>query len=196
VRIKGRMKKFFLHSRGSQMRDTSWALLGVSVLLGCAAKPSARQLPPAPATAAAPGVRVLLLWSAPVDLDLYVTDPSLETVYFGNPVSQTGGRLERDVTCETVEGGANGQPLVEEVGWDPPTGGRYRVGVDFIDACGSKTEEAEFRLVTEVWGDRREHTGTVRKARFQPVVIEFDVSQKSSETAHSAPLATIKRRGS
>jgi hypothetical protein len=160
------------------MRDTSWALLGVSLLLGCAARPPGRLLPPAPATALAPGVRVLLLWSAPVDLDLYVTDPSLETTYFGNPASGTGGRLERDVTCQTVERGAEGRPLVEEVGWDSPTRGRYRVGVDFIDACGSKTEEAEFRVVIEVWGDRREQTGTVQRTRFQPTVIEFDVSQK------------------
>ncbi len=160
------------------MRGTPWALLGVSVLLGCAPKPPSRPLPAASATAVAPGVRVLLLWSAPVDLDLYVTDPSLETVYFGNPVSGTRGRLERDVTCETLEGGANGQSLVEAVGWDSPIPGRYRVGVDFIDACGSQIDEAEFRVVTEVRGTRRAQTGTVRRARFQPVVIEFDVSQK------------------
>jgi uncharacterized protein YfaP (DUF2135 family) len=160
------------------MRGTSWASLGFSVLLGCAAKPPAQRLPSAPVTAVAPGVRVSLLWSALVDLDLYVTDPSLETVYFGNPVSGTGGRLERDVTCETLEGGAKGRSLVEAVGWDSPTHGRYRVGVDFIDACGSKIEEAEFRVVTEVWGNRHEQTGTVRRARFQSVVIEFDVSQK------------------
>jgi uncharacterized protein YfaP (DUF2135 family) len=160
------------------MPGASWALLGFFVLLGCAAKPPVQRLPSALPTAAAPGVRVSLLWSAPVDLDLYVTDPSLETVYFGNPVSGTGGRLERDVTCGTLEGGAKGQSLVEAVGWDSPTRGRYRVGVDFIDACGSKIEEAEFRVVTEVWGNRREQTATVRRAHFQSVVIEFDVSQK------------------
>jgi hypothetical protein len=172
------MKKFFLDSRDSPMRDASWALVGVSMLLGCAAKPPALPPPQAPATAAAAGVRVLLLWSAPVDLDLYVTDASLETVYFANPVSHSAGRLERDVTCETVADGEKAQPLVEEIGWDQPARGRYRVGVDFIDACGSKTEEAEFRVVMEVSGKRREQTGTVGKARFQPVVIEFDVSQR------------------
>jgi hypothetical protein len=112
------MKKFFLDSRDSPMRDASWALVGVSMLLGYAAKPPARPPPQAPATAAAPGVRVLLLWSAPVDLDLYVTDASLETVYFANPVSHSGGRLERDVTCETVADGEKAQPLVEEIGWE------------------------------------------------------------------------------
>jgi hypothetical protein len=171
------MKKFFAHRRGA-VGDVSWALLGFIVLLGCAANPAVRPLPPAPATEVASGVRVLLLWSAPVDLDLYVTDPSLETVYFGNPASGTGGRLERDVTCETVERGAEGQPLVEEVGWGSATSGRYRVGVDFIDACGSKTEDVDFRVVTEVLGNRREQTGTVRRARFQPVIVEFDVLQK------------------
>jgi hypothetical protein len=177
LRIKGAGQKI-LRSKygGAPTRGTSWALLGITALLGCAAKPSAQPLPPAPATAAAPGVRVLILWSAPVDLDLYVTDPSLETIYFGNPVSGTGGRLERDVTCGTLEGGATGQSLVEAVEWDSPRPGRYRVGIDFIDACGSHIEEAEFRVVTEVRGNRRTQTGRVRRARFQPLVIEFDVS--------------------
>ena len=35
------------------------------------------------------------------------------------------------------------------------------VGVGFIDTCGSETEEAEFRMVTEVSGKRREQTSTV-----------------------------------
>ncbi|HSD09547.1 MAG TPA: hypothetical protein VLF14_01070 [Candidatus Binatia bacterium] len=164
--------------RASTQSEAPWALLGIALLVGCAGKPPAHPPPRAPTSAAASGVHVLLLWSAPVDLDLYVTDPSLETVYFANPVSQTGGRLERDVACGTVDGGEEGQPQVEEVRWDSPSRGRYRVGVDFVDACGRETDEAEFRVVTEVSGERRERSGTVRKARFQPIVVEFDVSEK------------------
>src|SRR6058998_2910370 len=73
------------------------ALLCLAVAAGCAL--SGRRSVPAPAAAlpAAPpqGIRVVLLWAAPVDLDLYVTDPGLETVYFANTPSGSGGKLVR-----------------------------------------------------------------------------------------------------
>jgi hypothetical protein len=154
------------------MQGTAWGILGFLALAGCA--PTHPVLPPPPTAPLAAqhgaGVQVSLVWSVPVDLDLYVTDPSLETVYFANPRSQTGGRLQKDVTCDAGEA-----TRVEQAGWDQPPPGRYRVGVDFIGACKSEIDEAEFRVVVDVGGRLREKTGRLAKERFEPVVLEFDV---------------------
>src|SRR5437764_12126764 len=112
------------------MRVAIWVVIGVSAvpMVGCRARPAAAPAPPPMTVAGTPteGVSVALLWSAPVDLDLYVTDPSLETVYFANPRSQSGGRLKQDVTC-TAD---TRQARLESAAWPSPPKGLYRVGVD------------------------------------------------------------------
>lgn len=158
------------------MRRSFWVVIVVSALAACRSKPP--EPPPAPALPAgaevpAAAVRVSLVWSTPVDLDLYVTDPSLETVYFANPTSQSGGKLGHDVACSGVSGYEG--PWVEDISWSRAPPGRYRVGVDFIQRCSSDQEEASFRVVAEVSGKRQEKTGTVLRERFEPIVLEFDV---------------------
>src|SRR5437588_148676 len=91
-----RVKKVFPRSTPPGMRRPLLALIGMSALAACRSKPPDPPPPPAlppAAEAPAPGVRVSLVWSTPVDLDLYVTDPSQETVYFANPNAQSGGKL-------------------------------------------------------------------------------------------------------
>jgi len=168
-------------------------VIGVSAGVGCGPKPALGPAPPATAAAVSSGtgVRVTLLWSVPVDLDLYVTDPSLETVYFANPRSQTGGRLEQDVTCESIH--SREGTLVERAEWAKASKGRYRVGVDFMEPCGSEIDETQFRVVTEVSGKRQERAARILKGRFEPVVLEFDVPSESGETA---PVPNTNRRGS
>src|SRR5437016_5099590 len=84
------------------------------------------QLPPP-----LPGLSVQLTWSAPADLDLYLTDPTAETVYFANTPNRTGGRLLRDTRCPDIVRAP--PPYVEVADVPEPRPGRYRVGVDFID---------------------------------------------------------------
>lgn len=124
---------------------------------------------PAPGT---PGLHVLLTWNAPVDLDLYVTDPSWETVYFANTPSRAGGRLEGDVRCDTLK--RVGQQA-EWVRFPAPNGGPYRIGVDFIDDCGSDIEIVPFRIVVDLDAARFEETGHVQLERFQPLSSEFEI---------------------
>src|SRR5439155_1284410 len=81
------------------------AALGLLALVAACARhtpPPPRPAPPEPPRS---GVTVTLRWTAPVDLDLYVTDPSLETVYFANPRTASGGVLERDARCAGREPG-------------------------------------------------------------------------------------------
>jgi hypothetical protein len=132
--------------------------------------------PPPPSPISLPalvsGINVLLTWDAPVDLDLYVTDPTSETVYFANTPSRSGARLVRDTRCGDIAGTT--RPLMEQASVPNPRPGHYRIGVDFIDACGTP-RPASFRVTVEFGGKRRETTGTIRLAEFQPIVLEFDI---------------------
>jgi hypothetical protein len=137
----------------------------VGVAVACASR---RPGPPplVPATTE-PGLVVTLAWSAPVDLDLYVTTPGGETIYYANPRRA----FVRDARCADGPSG----PRSEEVRWRSPSPGRYRLGVDFPEACGDGVREAPYRLVVDVDGTRTEHDGTARLLVRQPWVAEVDV---------------------
>ncbi len=155
-------------------------LAGVTALTLCACP----HRPPAPAptlgvAGRGDGLNVFLTWSAPVDLDLDLTDPTLETVYFGNNPSSTGGRLLRDARCGDVR---EGGPFVEQAHLSVLKPGRYRVGVDFIDACAAPRQAVSFRIVARFDGAQREITGTVLPEQFQPLALEFELrSPRSGE---------------
>lgn len=154
-----------------------------ALALACAATP-----PPAPAPevlaaqaealaarlAAAPppppgALRVRLAFGPEADLDLYVTDPLQETVYFANNPSRSGGRLLADVRCDTKE------RREETVIFDRPASGVYRVGVDFPEACGKALDPVPFVVVLEAGGKRWERRGTIRLGSFEYVVLETAV---------------------
>jgi uncharacterized protein YfaP (DUF2135 family) len=115
-------------------------------------------------------LRVYLAFAADVDLDLYVTDPLQETVYFGNSPSRAGGRLDADLHCEAPAAGNR----AERVRFAEPPPGRYRVSVDHPRSCG-RERTAGYALAVEVGGRVELHTGSVRPREFQLVALEFDV---------------------
>jgi uncharacterized protein YfaP (DUF2135 family) len=127
--------------------------------------------PSAPAEPIQSGVTVTLRWTAPVDLDLYVTDPSLETVYFGNPRTASGGRLERDARCTD---GATAEHL-ERARWERPPSGRYRIAVDFIERCAGRGDAAAYELTVDVAGRRIDAPGRARLGVRDARVLEFMV---------------------
>jgi hypothetical protein len=117
------------------------------------------------------GVVVRLAFGAEVDLDLYVTDPLLETVYFARHESRTGGVIVRDVRCDTP--GAR----IEEVRFAEPWPGRYRVGVDFPRRCDGTTrpDPAPYAVTVHANGEIHRTSGIVDPERFEIVVLEFEV---------------------
>ncbi len=110
-----------------------------------------------------------LAFGEEADLDIYVTDPLLETVYFANHASKSGGHINRDVRCES-EG-----PRIEEVRFANPLPGKYRVGVDLPKRCDEKQDSAAYAISVSGRGVNRQIHGVVPLQYFQVVVLEFDL---------------------
>jgi hypothetical protein len=113
---------------------------------------------------------VRLAFATEVDLDLYVTDPLEETVYFANTPSRIGGRLLRDWRCD----GAG--PRIETVVIDPAPPGRYRIGVDFPERCDGSGDDAAFALRvdgSEGTGGTLTRSGRISPGVFEPIVVEI-----------------------
>ncbi|GIW41737.1 MAG: hypothetical protein KatS3mg076_2314 [Candidatus Binatia bacterium] len=157
-----------------------WVVVLAPFATGCRQKPA--PLPPlgdVSAPSAAGGLWVRLAWQGPADLDLYVTDPSFETVYFAYTPVRSGGRLVEDARCP----GREGKPSVELVTWKSPPEGTYRVGVDYIARCErGAPDRIPFRLVVEADGQRLERRGEAEFERFEPVVLEFRLESDSGVT--------------
>jgi hypothetical protein len=136
------------------------------VAVACAAGP----VPAAPEASVPAGeLRVRLVFGGEADLDLYVTDPALETIYFGNtPSSASGGALEADLRCDAPA------PRVETVRFTRPPAGRYRVGVDHPERCGPGRGPVPFRVIVEGSGVRHERLDEIAPGRFLPAVIDFE----------------------
>lgn len=95
-------------------------------------------------------VQVTLTWDTAVDLDLWVTDPDGEKIYYGNDQSATGGRLDRD----DVEGFGP-----ENIFWESgmaPTG-EYKVEVDYYSG-GLLTN---YTVLVQAFGNVKTFTGQI-----------------------------------
>lgn len=113
---------------------------------------------------------VRLVFGDAADLDLFVTDPLQETVYFGNTPTRAGGALDRDLRCDAPV------PRVETVTFEAPPPGRYRVGVDHPRRCNGGRDPAPFAV--EVLADGRElarREGEIPLSRFESKVLELEL---------------------
>lgn len=88
-------------------------------------------------------VQVTLTWwnTSPLDLDLWVYEPSGEKCYYANPVTETNGQLDRDNLCGNYE---NGRP--ENIFWQTAPVGTYRVVVDWFSDCGNNLPPQQFEV--------------------------------------------------
>jgi uncharacterized protein YfaP (DUF2135 family) len=129
---------------------------------------------PAPADLSG-GLLVRLAFDDVADLDLFVTDPLQESVYFANSPTRSGGRLVGDRRCNDAS------PRIETVHFPKPIAGRYRVGVDFPKRCdetsatGDAKKEGLYVVRVEEGGRVLERRGMLTPGLFEVIVIEFDV---------------------
>ncbi len=116
------------------------------------------------------GLDVRLAFGAGADLDLYVTGPDQETVYYANTPSASGGELLEDRRC------VHDAQRVETVRFPAPLRpGRYRVGVDYPQACVDAKAPAPFALRIDGPGGVTSHEGLSAYRVFEPVVLELEV---------------------
>jgi hypothetical protein len=79
-------------------------------------------------------LQATLSWGSTADLDLHVTDPNDEEIYFGQPTSDSGGALDIDANAGCEEPTTH---PVENIYWpqgEAPSG-TYYVQVQTYDAC-------------------------------------------------------------
>jgi hypothetical protein len=112
---------------------------------------------------------VQLIFGAEADLDLFVTDPDFEEVYFANTKSRLGGELDADRRC------ADPAPRTETVRFDPAPPGRYRVTVDFPRRCRDGVDRVPYRVIVDVGSERHEREGELDFGATEHVALEFDV---------------------
>jgi uncharacterized protein YfaP (DUF2135 family) len=118
-------------------------------------------------------VQVTLSWAEQIDLDLYVTDPDGETIWYGHTTSASGGELDHD----DIDGGTAEDPAAENIFWlsDAPSG-TYTVEVDYYSSSGPATA---YEVVITVDGTiiSDPYTGTLTSSDPRTLVTTFTYPQ-------------------
>lgn len=79
-------------------------------------------------------IQITAVWQTAADIDLHVTDPTGQELYYGNRAGASGGVLDHDANSACrVE-----PPTAENVYWNTqtPPRGTYVVRVEAYDLCG------------------------------------------------------------
>jgi len=97
-------------------------------------------------------VQVTLFWTAPVDLDLKVTDPSGFQISYSDRTSPSGGHLDRDANFPC--GSNTTSSPVENIFW--PEGkaprGSYDIRVGYTGPCSTTGGPVDFTLIVRIGG--------------------------------------------
>ncbi|MEE2672660.1 MAG: hypothetical protein VX466_02620 [Myxococcota bacterium] len=140
-------------------------------------------LPPrlSPTPREATSLQVRLVFGAEADADLFVSDPDLETVYFGNNPSLGGGVLAEDIRCNAPP------PRVEVVTFRNARPGRYRIGVEHARRCTRSRLPVPYRI--EVVADESDWsvTGEIAPGAFDNRALEFDLHGSVASPIESKP---------
>lgn len=132
-------------------------------------RPGGPELPPGLGSG---DVQVTLIWSSKADLDLSVTDPDSDVVYYGNRSVASGGTLDRDANYPC--GSDASSPAAENIYW--PTGGApvgsYQAAVVFTSDCLGEGIQS-FELIVQVGGRVVHQERHVLSTPGDRVVVEF-----------------------
>ncbi|HSE41072.1 MAG TPA: hypothetical protein VLH08_09935 [Acidobacteriota bacterium] len=106
-------------------------------------------------------IEISLNWEGSADLDLHVTDPYGETLYYFRSTNQSGGRYEEDRECFNN----NGQ--FERVVYDSgnAAAGLYQISVHYFRSCG-EARDAHWTLHVNVDGRSSDYSGTIKPGEY------------------------------
>lgn len=122
---------------------------------------------------------VTIQWNSRVDLDLFLTGPAGETIYFGNRKARAGYMMQQESDCKTIS--ATSKPYRETALIPAARVGRYRVSVDYILSCGSNIPDVDatvflFNDLKQVELGRA--TFKVKRQELKTVAWEFGVEKR------------------
>ena len=161
--------------------------LGVALCLAIAlpgsvsdeAAPLPTRFPPPPRQAS--GLQIRLVFGAEADVDLFVTDPDLETLYFGNNPSLGGGVLAEDIRCNAAT------PHAEVVTFGNARPGRYRVGVEHARRCTRSRLPVPYRVEVLSGESNWSVEGELAPGAFDNRVVEFDLRGSAARRVEPKP---------
>jgi len=106
-------------------------------------------------------IQIDLTWDGDADLDLHVTDPYGETLYYFHPSSQSGGTFEEDRECYNN----NGQPERVIYNDGSAAAGNYQISVHYFRSCG---EARDVRWNLSVTADNKSssYSGTITPGEY------------------------------
>ena len=146
--------------------DYWWALLLVIVLALAAFFTRDLWLPllgyeprPTPVELGTGDIQATLTWDSGNDIDLWVIDPAGEAIYYKQPTSTSGGRLDVDANADCTN--LTSSP-VENIFWPPgeAPAGEYQVEVHYYKQCESPAPTAyQLRLLVD--GQVTSYSGTI-----------------------------------
>jgi hypothetical protein len=123
-------------------------------------------------------VQVTLTWNNTADLDIWVTDPYGETIYWAHPWSASGGQLDVD----DIDGYGP-----ENIFW--PSGGaptgEYHVRVDYYSGDGA----ARYTVLIQSWGHVVRYSGNIDED--QTVYIARFISSVTSKALPVKKFSTV-----
>lgn len=116
-------------------------------------------------------IQVTLTWNSTNDIDLWVTDPAGDDIYYNQRFSASGGELDVDANpgCQHL----TSQPI-ENIYW--PTGqaphGTYTVQVNYYQQC-EENASVDFQIRLEVDGEVTEFNEVISQEGETVPIITF-----------------------
>lgn len=125
-------------------------------------------------------VQVLLSWNNYNDLDLIVTDPNSESIWFKNRRVSNGGQLEIDMNVEYPDS----KTPIENIYWQQGTApnGTYNVYLMYYRQHETFAE-TPYKIIVKHGGKTEEYTGTINTLREAIHICTFSLG--NSGTVHN-----------
>lgn len=133
----------------------------VSVQVGNAAGSvsGVQELPVSSVVVGTGDLQVSVSWNTIADVDLYLQEPSGETISFTNTTSDAGGALDLDSNIGCPEGAPQNENITYE-NVVPPSG-EYTVLLDLFSTCGRVTTATDYVVTVRIADDVQTYTGSL-----------------------------------
>lgn len=119
----------------------------------------AQELPVTSVVVGTGDLQVSVSWNTRADVDLYLQEPTGETIFFGNETSEAGGMLDLDSNVGCPEN----EPQNENITYENavPPAGEYIVSLDLFSTCGIVNTPTDYVVTVRSGNDVQTFTGSL-----------------------------------